>query len=385
MTRALCATRAGPDLSLAFGRNIVRLYDSEKPGLLNLHAKRGIILPRSTFILRARAGRHFGLGQTMRNVFFLVMSLFAVVPCDPTFAQGYPAKPIRLILPFAPGSPSDMVGRTIGQKMGAQMGQNLVPDNRASAGGTLGLTLAAKSPPDGYTVLVTSPTIVISPLLYANLQYDSLKDFAPVARLATIENVMLVHPSVPAKTLKEFIALARANPGKLNYGSGGAGTTNHLANELLKSLQKINLVHVPYKGATLAAQALMGGEVDEVILAVAPALPFIKSGRVRALAVLSEKRVPTLPGVPTAGEAGVTDFRMSIWYAMFAPAGTPREIIMHLYREAQKALQDPELLQRMSNAGMDPWLGTPEELGNLLRGEIARFAEIARSAGLRKE
>ena len=245
--------------------------------------------------------------------------------------------------------------------------------------------LAAQSPPDGYTLLVTSPTIVISPLLYANLQYDSLRDFTPVARLASIENVMVVHPSVPAKTLKEFIALARANPGKLNYGSGGAGTTNHLANELLKSLQKINLVHVPYKGASLAAQALMGGEVDEVILAVAPALPFIRSGRVRALAVLSEKRVPTLPEVPTAEEAGMANFRMSIWYAMFAPAGTPREIVMHLYGEAGKALKDPELLQRMANAGMDPWPGTPEELGKLLRSEITRFAKIAQSAGLKKE
>ena len=321
----------------------------------------------------------------MRRAFLLAASLFATVLCDPTLAQGYPGKPIRLILPFAPGSPSDLVGRTIGQKMGAQMGQNLVPDNRASAGGTLGLTLAAKAPPDGYTVLVTSPTIVISPLLYANLQYDSLKDFGPVARLASIENVMVVHPSVPARTLKEFIALARAIPGKLNYGSGGAGTTNHLANELLKSLQKINLVHVPYKGATLAAQALMGGEVDEVILAVAPALPFIKSGRVRAVVVLSEKRVPTLPDVPTAGESGFPGFRMSIWYAMFVPAGTPRDIIMHLYREAAKAFEDPELLQRMSNAGMNPWLGTPEELGNLLRSESARFAKVAESAGLKKE
>jgi len=321
----------------------------------------------------------------MRNAFFLLMSSFAMVLCDPALAQGYPSKPIKLILPFAPGSPSDMVGRTIGQKMGAQMGQPLVADNRASAGGTLGLTLAAQSPPDGYTVLVTSPTIVISPLLYANLQYDSLRDFTPVARLASIENVMVVHPSVPAKTLKEFIALARANPGKLNYGSGGAGTTNHLANELLKSLQKINLVHVPYKGASLAAQALMGGEVDEVILAVAPALPFIRSGRVRALAVLSEKRVPTLPEVPTAEEAGMANFRMSIWYAMFAPAGTPREIVMHLYGEAGKALKDPELLQRMANAGMDPWPGTPEELGKLLRSEITRFAKIAQSAGLKKE
>lgn len=322
----------------------------------------------------------------MSNSFVsLVSFVSALLICGTPLAQGYPGRPIRLILPFAPGSPSDMVGRTIGQKMGAQMGQNLVPDNRASAGGTLGLTLAAKSPPDGYTVLVTSPTIVISPLLYANLQYDSLRDFAPVARLASIENVMVVHPSVPARTLKEFIALARANPGKLNYGSGGAGTTNHLANELLKSLQKINLVHVPYKGATLAAQALMGGEVDEVILAVAPALPFIKSGRVRAVVVLSEKRVPTLPDVPTAAESGFPGFRMSIWYAMFVPAGTPRDIIMHLYREAAKAFEDTELLQRMSNAGMDPWLGTPEELGNLLRSESARFAKIAESAGLKKE
>jgi tripartite-type tricarboxylate transporter receptor subunit TctC len=305
--------------------------------------------------------------------------------CGTALAQSYPSKPIRLMLPFPPGSPSDMVGRTIGQKMAAQMGQNLVPDNRAGAGGTVGLTLVAKSPPDGYTVLVTSPTIAISPVLYANLQFDSLRDFAPVARLATIENVMVVHPTVPAKTLKEFIALARSRPGKLNYGSGGPGTTNHLANELLKSLEKIDMVHVPYKGATVATQALMGGEVDEVILAVAPALPFIKSGRVRPLAVLSEKRVPTLPNVPTAREAGFPGFRMSIWYGMFAPAGTPREIIQQLYREAERALQDPELLQRMSNAGMDPWLGTPEEMGELLRGEIARFAKLAQSAGLKKE
>jgi tripartite-type tricarboxylate transporter receptor subunit TctC len=311
--------------------------------------------------------------------------LFTAAICGTVAAQSYPSKPIKLILPFAAGSPSDMVGRTVGQKMAAQMGQPLVPDNRPSSGGTLGLTMVAKSPPDGYTVLVTSPTIAISQVLYANLQYDSLRDFAPVARLASIENVMLVHPSVPAKTLKEFIALARSQPGKLNYGSGGAGTTNHLANELLKSLEKINLVHVPYKGATLAAQSLMGGEIDEVILAVAPALPVIQSGRVRALAVLAEKRVKTLPDVPTTTEAGYPNFRMSIWYAMFVPAGTPREIITRLYHEAEKALKDPELLQRMSNAGMDPWLGTPEELGSLVRSEIVRFTKVAASAGLQKE
>ena len=300
-------------------------------------------------------------------------------------AQSYPSKPIRLILPFAPGSPSDMVGRTIAQKMAAQMGQGIVPDNRASSGGVLGLTLFAKSPPDGYTILVSSPTIVISPLLYAKLEYDSLRDFAPVARLATVENVMVVHPTVPAKTLKEFIALARSRPGRINYGSGGAGTTNHLANELLKADQKLNMVHVPYKGASLAAQALIGGEVDEVVLGVAPALPLIRAGRVRPLAVLSEKRVTTLPDVPTSSEAGYPNIRISIWYGLFVPAGTSQAVVAHLYREAEKALKDPELLQRMSNAGMDPWLGTPDELGKLVKSEIARFSKLAQSAGLTKQ
>lgn len=318
----------------------------------------------------------------------LIRYLLAVVCaaiCGTALAQSYPSKPIRLILPFAPGSPSDMVGRTIAQKMAAQMGQGLVPDNRASSGGVLGLTLAAKAPPDGYTVLVSSPTIVLSPLLYAKLEYDSLRDFTPVARLATVENVMVVHPSVPAKTLKEFIALARRSPGKLNYGSGGAGTTNHLANELLKNDQKLDMVHVPYKGASLAAQALIGGEVDEVVLGVAPALPLIRAGRVRPLAVLSEKRVPTLPDVPTSAEAGYPNIRISIWYGLFVPAGTPREIVMHLHREAEKALHDPELLQRMGNAGMDPWPGTPEELAKLLKSEMTRFAKLAQAAGLKKQ
>jgi tripartite-type tricarboxylate transporter receptor subunit TctC len=196
---------------------------------------------------------------------------------------------------------------------------------------------------------------------------------------------MLLHPAVPAKTLKEFIALARAQPGKLNYGSGGPGTTNHLANELLKSLEKINLVHVPYKGATLATVALMGGEVDEVILGVAPALPFIKQGRVKPLVVLSEKRVASLPNVPTSKEAGFPNFQMSIWYGMFAPAGTPRDIVERLHREVAKALQDPTLRQQMANAGMDPWLGTPDDLGALLRNETVRYSKIIQSAGIKKD
>jgi tripartite-type tricarboxylate transporter receptor subunit TctC len=196
---------------------------------------------------------------------------------------------------------------------------------------------------------------------------------------------MLVHPSVPVKSLKEFIALARSSPGKLNYGSGGPGTTNHLANELLKSLEKLDMVHVPYKGATVATTALMGGEVDEVIVSVASVLPLIKAGRVRPLAVLSEKRVPTLPNVPTSREAGYPNFRMSIWYGMVAPAGTPREIVNRLYQEIAKAFADPVLRKHMASAGMEPWLGTPEDMGNLIRSEMGRYAKIIESAGIKKD
>ena len=303
----------------------------------------------------------------------------------PACAQQYPVKPIRLLLPFPPGAPSDLVGRTIGQKMGEQMGQNFVPDNRAGAGGSVGLALAAKAVPDGYTVLLTSPAIALTPLLYSNLSYDPVKDFAPIARLASIENVMLVHPNVPAKTLKEFIALARSQPGKLNYGSGGPGTTNHLANELLQSLEKIRMVHVPYKGATVATTALMGGEVDEVIVSVASVLSFIKTGRVRPLVVLSEKRVATLPDVPTSKEAGFPNCQMSIWYGMMAPAGTPRAILARLHREAARAFDDPTLKNHMAAAGMNPWLGSPEDMGNLVKSETARYAKIIQSAGIKKD
>ena len=314
-----------------------------------------------------------------------IAALFIALMAGPVGAQQYPSKPIRLVLPFPPGAPSDLVGRAVGQKMGEQMGQNLVPDNRAGAGGSLGLSIVAKAPPDGYTIIVTSPAIALTPLLYSNLTYDPAKDFAPIARLASIENVMLVHPSVPVKTLKEFVALARGNPGKLNYGSGGPGTTNHLANELLKSLEKLNMVHVPYKGATLATTALMSGEVDQVIVSVASVLPLIKAGRVRPIVVLSDKRVATLPHVPTSTEAGFPSFKMSIWYGMMAPAATPREIVARLYREAAKALEDPALRSHMANAGMDAWLGTPEDMGNLVRSEMARYAKIIQSAGIKKD
>ena len=315
----------------------------------------------------------------------LALLAAAVLLAPFAFAQTYPTKPIRMVLPFPPGAPSDMVGRVVAQKLADQLGENVIPDNRPGAGGNVAMGMVVKSPPDGYTLTVTSPVLALSPYLYKSLQYDPLKDFTPIARLATIENVMLVHPSVPAKTLKEFIALARARPGKLNFGSGGAGTTNHLANELLKYLEKIDMTHVPYKGATVATVALIGGEVDEVIVSVASVLPLIQAGKVRPLAVLSENRVATLPNVPTSKEAGYPKFQMSIWYGLFGPAGLPREIVMKLNREVVKGMESKEAREKMAAAGIDPWPGSPEQLAALLKSEMARYATIVESAKLPKE
>lgn len=300
-------------------------------------------------------------------------------------AQAWPSKPIRLVLPFPPGAPSDLVGRLVGQKMGEFLGVGVVPDNRVGAGGTLALNIVAKSPGDGYTILITSPTISLSPHLYAKLPFDPIRDFVPVARLATIENVMLVNPRVPARTLKEFITLARNNPGKLNYGSGGGGTTNHLANELLRTLEKIEMVHVPYKGATQATMAAVTGEVDQVIVSVASVLPLINEKKVRPLVVLSESRVSTVPDVPTSKEAGYPKLLMSIWYGLYAPAGTPQDVVARLNREALRALESPDLRTRGAALGIDPWPGSPEQLDQLTRSEMARYGMIIKSAGIKPE
>ena len=299
--------------------------------------------------------------------------------------QAYPVKPIRLVVPFPAGTSSDVVGRMLGQKLSEQLGQQVVADNRAGAGGNLGIAIAAKSPPDGYTIVIATASIAVSASLYSNPGYDAVRDLAPVARLTTIPNVLLVHPSVPAKSLRQFINLARAHPGKLNFGSGGAGTTNHLANELLKHLEKINIMHVPYKGVTQAMTAMMGGEVDEVVMPVTTAIPQIRAGKVRALAVLAEQRITTLPDVPTGKEAGVDGFTMPVWYGMFAPAATPREIVSRLSRELVRALEAPDIRERLAALGVDPWPGTPEQLGELLRADIVRYGAIVRSAGLPKQ
>jgi tripartite-type tricarboxylate transporter receptor subunit TctC len=309
----------------------------------------------------------------------LTIAMFAAGSAS---SQTYPVRPIRLILPFPPGGPTDITGRVIAQKLSEQLGQSVVPDNRPGAAGNIGLELAAKAPPDGYTIVLAAPPIAISPSLYKKLNYDAQKDLAPISLVAEIQNIVVAHNSVPAKTLKDLIQLARSNPGKLNFSSSGAGSTNHLASELLKGKYKLDMVHVPFKGSGPALVALMSGQVDWGTMAVPGAIPLVKAGKVRALAVLSEKRVPALPQVPTAVESGIEGFVVSIWYGILAPAGTPREIINRLNSEIKKALASPDLKERLANSGVDPLTSTPEQLASYIKSETVRYAKIIKDSGI---
>jgi tripartite-type tricarboxylate transporter receptor subunit TctC len=301
------------------------------------------------------------------------------------YGQTYPTRPLRLILPFPPGGPTDLLGRAVGQKLSELVGQPVVAENRGGAGGNLGLGLAAKAPPDGYTIVLSSPVISIGPSLYKKLEFDAAKDFAPISLVANIQNVMLVHPSVPAKTLKEFIQLARRNPGKLNYATGGVGTTTHLASELLQYMEKIRMNHVPYKGTGLALTALAGGETEMLVMAVPAAMPMIQAGKARPLAVLSKERNAVLPKVPTAKEAGVDNFVVPIWYGILTSAGTPRQIVTRLNQDLVKALATPDLRERLTAAGVEPVSTTPEEFASYIRSETVRYAQVVKAAGIQPE
>ncbi len=314
----------------------------------------------------------------------LLAMMVAVLPAA-AVAQAYPSKSIRMILPFPPGGPTDITGRAIAQKLSEQLGQAVVPENRPGAAGNLGLELGAKAPPDGYVITLTAPPLTVSPSLYAKLNYDAIRDFAPVSLVAAIQNIMVVHNSVPAKTVKEFIQLARRNPGKLNFSSSGAGSTNHLASELLKVRFKLDMVHVPFKGSSPALVALMSGEVDFGTMAVPGAIPIVRANRVRALAVLSEQREPALPDVPTMKESGVDDFVVPIWYGILAPAGTPREIVNRLNSEIHKALASADLKQRLAASGVEPLVSTPEQFASHIKSEIVRYAKVVKDAGIKAQ
>jgi tripartite-type tricarboxylate transporter receptor subunit TctC len=311
---------------------------------------------------------------------FLCSWLLALLPVL-ALAQQYPTKPVRMILPFPPGGPTDILGRSLSQKLGEQLGQQVVSENRPGAGGNLGLEVAAKSVPDGYTIALTSSLIAISPALYAKLGYRQ-SDLVPISLIAEIRNVLLVHPSVPAKSVKELIALARKYPGKLNYGSGGVGTTTHLTPELIMSLTKTRMTHVPYKGSGLALVGLVGGHVDALVMAVPAAVEQVKAGRARALLVLSAERAPVLPNVPSARDEGVEDYIVKLWYGILAPAGTPAPLIGRLNSEIVKAIHSPDLKKRLEEAGVEPLTSTPEEFAKFIAVETPRYAKIVKDANI---
>ncbi len=304
---------------------------------------------------------------------------------DVASAQNYPAKPVRMILPFPPGGPTDLIGRLLAQKLGEQMGQQVPTDNRPGASGNIGLELAAKAPQDGYTIVLSSPVISLSPHLYTKLNYDPYKDLAPISLVGAVFNVLLVHPSVPAKNLQDLIRIARASPGKLNYGSGGIGTTSHLAPELLKNLEKLNIVHVPYKGTGLALIGMVSGQVDMLIMAAPSALGQIKGGKVRAIAALAEKRLSYLPDVPTTAEQGLKNAEVLVWYGMLTANGTPAALISRLNSEIIKAINASDTQQRFNTAGVDPMTSTPEQFGQFIKSEAARFGKVIKEAGIRGE
>ena len=299
--------------------------------------------------------------------------------------EAYPSRPVRFILPFPPAGGTDILGRIIAERLSANLGQPVVIENRGGAGGNVGAEAAARSAPDGYTILLAAPSLAISPSLYSKLNYDPVKDLAPVSLVATVPNVMVTHPSVPAQTLQEFIALARSRPGGMNFGSGGSGTSNHLAGELFNIVTGTKLVHVPYKGVNLAMNDVLSGQIHLVVIGVPAAAPHIKSGRLRALALIAPQRAAAVPEVPTVAEAGLNDFEVTTWYGVLAPAGTPRPIIGRLNAELVKIMHAPDTRERLAGMATDPLTSTPEEFSAYLRQEIAKWAEVVRKANLKAD
>jgi tripartite-type tricarboxylate transporter receptor subunit TctC len=301
-------------------------------------------------------------------------------------AQTYPAKPIRLMVPFPPGGSTDIVARIVAQKLTAQLGQPLVIENRGGAGGTLGTAVVAKAPADGYNLVVgTTSTHVVAPSVYQKLEYDPVKDFAPIGLMAVTPYLLVVNPAVPAKNLKELVALMRAQPGKLNYASAGVGSTTHLAMEMLKGASQTYALHIPYNGNGPAGTAVIAGQVEILFGSLPAVLPHAKSGRVRALAVGTPKRSPSLPEVPTVAESGYAGFDASLWLALMAPAGTPASLIERLNKELVAAVGSKETSEALDKNGAEPITSTPAELAAMIKDGVSKYAKVVKDAGVKPE
>lgn len=322
--------------------------------------------------------------NAVSRIVCLTVALGAVVAAAPAFPQQqYPAKPIRLIVPLAPGGPSDILARTVAAKLTEAIKQTVVVDNRPGAGGTVGADIAAKSPPDGYTMILVSTSYSINASLYPKLPYNTLKDLTAVTMLAAAPYILTVHPSLPAKSLKQLLALAKARPGEMNYASGGSGTGPHLAMEVLKQRAGINIVHIPYKGAGPALNDLVAGHVQLQMVNMIAGLPLVKAGRIRALAVSTAKRSDAAPEIPTIAESGVPGFDEGGQHGIMVPAGTPREIISRLHQEIVKVVQSPEIRSRLASEGAAVAGTTPEQYAKVIRSDVEKWARIIKDLGLR--
>jgi tripartite-type tricarboxylate transporter receptor subunit TctC len=315
-----------------------------------------------------------------------IFAILGVVLSGLAFAQPYPTKPIRLMVPFPPGGSTDIVARIVAQKLGAQLGQPLVIENRGGAGGTLGTAVVAKAAADGYLLTVASTsTHVVAPSVYTRLEYDPVKDFAPIGLMAVSPYLLVVNPAVKAKSLKELVDLMRSQPGKLNYASAGVGSTTHLAMEMLKGASSTFALHIPYSGNGPAGTAVVAGQVEILFGSLPALLPHAKSGRVRPIAVGTPKRSPSLPEVPTVAESGYPGFDASLWLAIMAPAGTPAPILERLNRELVGAVSSKETREALDKAGAEPLTSTPAELAAMIRDGVGKYAKVVKAAGVKPE
>ena len=315
----------------------------------------------------------------------LASCVLAAMPPRFADAQTFPVKPVRFVVPFATGGASDIVGRVIGQKLGELWGQTVVIDNRAGGSGMIGTELVARAAPDGYLLLVVEPTFAITPGLFSKVPFDVQKDFAPIVQIGQAPQVLVVHPSVPVKTVKELIALARAKPGQLNFASPGTGTTGHLGLELFKMMAKVDMVHIPYKGAGPAVADLLGGQISVAVVSVSSAQTNIKAGRLRALGVTSEKRFTGLPEIPTIAEAALPGFDTLQWWGLVAPRATPADIINRIAADVGRLAASVEMKERMLALGAEPVASSPERFTGFIREEIDKWGKLIRASGARPD
>jgi tripartite-type tricarboxylate transporter receptor subunit TctC len=313
---------------------------------------------------------------------FIALALTAIVCVGAAEAQDYPAKPVRFLVPFPPGGATDVFARILGQKLNDALGQQLVVDNRPGAGGNIATELVARSPADGYTIIMVGPNHAVNVSLYQKLPFDPVADFSPVTQVASVQTFLVVHPSLPVRSVKELIALAKSKPGELNYGSGGNGAPGHLAGEMLKMLAGIQMVHVPYKGVGSIIGLVRGDHSVEFNNLISVGAQ-IKEGKVRVLAVGDSKRTAVMPDVPTVAEAGVPGFEMVQWFGVLVPAATPKPAIGKLHGEMVKALRLPDVKQRFHQLGAEPVGNTSEEFAALIRSEIIKWAKVVKTAGIR--